>query len=249
MDFDPYENAKQMGDHAALVSWARYEGALLSEPAIAIRPVSYLEYEHPDKRNEYGAAPEIWEESIRQVVDIYEQSFAQVIASLPDDTRLERRPYSPPSGYGKGGPISYPIEVVQIVYDQAWLVEFGIGAFNAIVVEAVIASAKKLRRWMIEHKVPEYEQTLPSHNPFIVRAVVESHAHRYLPKLTPGTAAIHAGFPLDADYPVNGEPFLVVLPYPKGSVIYQVDDKLRLLTIIRTTPESSIELDSSGWLG
>lgn len=248
MDVDPYENAKNMNDQFALNSWAKYEKALLAAPVVAISPKPFLQYEHPEATNEYGAPPEIWEESTRQILDIYEQSFARAIAQYVDSVKLDRRSYTPPSGYGKGGPVSYPIELIQIIYDQSWLMDVGIAVVHAIVAEAVIGASRTLRQWMRKHKVPDSEQVLPSHNPFIVKAVVEHHAHRCFPNLTPGTSTIHSGFPLDADYPARGDPFLVTLPYPKGSIVYLIDDKLRRPLIIRTTPAGSRELDSSGWL-
>lgn len=219
MNFDPYENVKLMNDQVALDSWGRYEDALLSAPVIAIAPEPYLRYEHPEETDEYGPVPEIWEESIRQVLEIYEESFAQAFAQFSDEVKLETRPYFPPSSYAKGGPFSYPIDLVQFVYEQKWLVGIGILTLNSLVADAVKGSARRLYQWWTENKVPEAEQVLPSHNPVIVRAVVENHAHQCFPKLVPGTATIHPAFPLNADYPVNGALFLVILPYPKGSLI------------------------------
>lgn len=248
VEFDPYESAKQMGDQASLDSWARYEDALLSAPVIAIKPFPYLQYEHPKETDEYGPVHEIWDESIRQVVGIYEESFAQAFAPFFDAVKLEKRPYTPPSGYAKGAPISFPIDVLQLVYEQQWLIGVGIAVFHDLVSEAVKNGLKKLHHWWDEHNVPTAERVLPSHNPFIVRVLVEEHAHRCYPKLMPGLATIHAAFPLNADYPANGALFLMILPYPKGSLIYLVDDRLWLLSIVRTTPTGSTELDSSGWL-
>ncbi len=248
MDFDPYVSAKRMNDQFALDSWAKYEVALLSAPVIAISPQPFLQYEHPEKANEYGALPEIWEESTRQILKIYERSFAQVVAQLADEAKIERRSYTPPSGYGKGGPIGFPIELLELVYDQDKLMDVGIDVFETIIADAVIRSGMKLRQWMIEHKVPEAEQIFPSHNPFIVRAVVEDHAHRHFPNLMPGPSTVYADFPFDADYPVTEGRFLVILTYPKGSIIYLVDAKLRRPLIVRTTPKGSMELDSSNWM-
>lgn len=248
MEFDPYESAKQMGDQTALDSWQRYEDALLSAPLVAIRPIPYLRYEYPEKTDEYGPVPEIWEESIRQVVGIYEESFAQAFRSYRDGVKLTRRPYFPPSAYGKGGPFSYPIDLLQLVYEQQWLIGVGVAVFHDIVSEAVKSAARRLHQWWAEHSVPAAERILPSHNPYTLKVLVEEHAHRCYPKLMAGTATVHPTFPLNADYPARGALFLMVMPYSKGSLIYLVDDRLWLLSIVRTTPKESIELDSSGWL-
>lgn len=82
VDFDPYESAKRMNDEAALDSWRRYEEALRSAPVIAIKPHPYLQYEYPDRTGEYGPLSEIWEESIRQVLQMYEGSFAEAFAAF-----------------------------------------------------------------------------------------------------------------------------------------------------------------------
>lgn len=248
MDFNPYEAAKEMNDDAALDSWKSYEDALLSEPVIAITPSPYLQYENPDSTDEYGPTAEIWEQSIQQELDIYQLSLAQAVSRLPVDTPINRRYYTPPSGYGRGGPISYPIELIQLAIDQKWLVEFGVDALNAIVADAMVRATIRLRQWWTDHNVPQDTWRLPSHNPFIVRAVVETHARRSFPNLKPGTATIHACLPANADLPATGVPFLVTLPYPKGSLVYLVDDRLWLLNIIRTTAEGSEELDISNWL-
>lgn len=248
MDFDPYESARRMNDQAALDSWARYERDLQSAPVIAIKPTPYLQYENPDETGEYGALPWIWEESIRQVLEIYEESLEHAVAELPGGAKLERRTYTPPSSYQRGGPFTYPTDLLQLVMDQKWLVNVGSDVVSDVVAAAVIASSIKMYQWMTTHKVLKSERILPSHSPYIVRAVVEAEAHRCFPNLMPGTATIEANVPLDADYPVNGSLFLVTLPYLNGSIIYRVDDRLQLQSVIRTTPKGAQELDSSCWL-
>lgn len=248
VDFDPYESAKRMNDEAALDSWRRYEEALLSAPVIAINPHPYLQYEYPDQTNEYGALPGIWEESIRQVLQMYEGSFAQAFAAFSNEVKLEKRSYTPPFAYQRGGPFSYPTDLLQLVMDEKWLASLGAPVAAGLMVNAITEASRKLRQWWNDHRVPESEQILPSHSPAIIRAVVESEAHRCFPNLMPGTATIESTLPLDADYPVNGSLFRVTLPYANGTIIFLVDDRLRRPSIFRTSPAGTRKLDASCWL-
>lgn len=248
MDFDPYESARRMNDEVTLDSWKRYEEALLSAPIIAIRPEPHLQYDYPDKRGEYDALPEIWEESIQQVIQIYEQSFAQAFALFPNEVKLERRPYTPPSSYQQGGPFTYPTDLLQFVMDQKWLVNLGAPVAAGLMVNAITGAARRLHQWWADHRVPESEQILPSHSPYIVRAVVEAEALRCFPNLGPGTATIESTLPLDANYPANGSLFRVTLPYTNGFIIFLVDDRLRRPSIVRTSPAGMRKLDASCWL-
>lgn len=167
---------------------------------------------------------------------------------FPNEVKLEKRPYIPPFAYQRGGPFSYPTDLLQLVMDQKWLASLGAPVAAGLMVNAITEASRKLRQWWNDHKVPESEQILPSHSPTIVRAVVESEAHRCFPNLMPGTATIESILPLDADYPVNGSLFRVTVTYANCTIIFLVDDRLRRPSIFRTSPAGTRRLDASCWL-
>ena len=247
MPFDPYYNAKEVGDMVSLEKWQSFAGSLDSNVIVGFKYSPFLTYQRPTEVGEYGPLPEVWVDSTNAVMAIFANSLSGTLAPHVEQGLIQQDTYVPPQHYQRGGPISFPMELLQIVIDNPWLLALGPNVLSNAVYDAMKLAYKSLAEWFSDHHVPEADQRFPAVSPFVIRAVAEGHAREFFPKLDTGDAKLFASDSLDADYPTKTVQFLVALPYRNGAVVYFVDNYLKLTTILRTYPGGFMPLRSSGW--
>lgn len=245
-DWNPFDFATECGDFQQLQRWERERLAFGSGIQIAIVPEPYLRFVRPYEANEYGPLPEVWEDSITAVRDIYEYSLQSAfLTSALSQVVLQESSYTPPSAYSKGGPYSFPINLIDVVLSDPLIQEMGRSILYTAIAEGVISASVRLTSWFRAHLVPKEAQRRPAHSAVVVEAKVQYHARHAYPNLGVGDATIHSIFDITADTPNEYMLFLGTVPYAGGQLVYVVDDKLRIYEVVRTIGDRSTPLVSS----
>lgn len=247
MPFDPYAMAREHGDATTLRKWEGLADFIDTDIVLTFTYSPFLQHERPTERDEYGPTHDVWVDSTRQVVTIFHEAISQTLDGLPNSPAVERESYVPPQLYGRGGAISFPLELVHVVVDNTWLMGVGGGGVANLLYDTMKTAYRSLDTWFDDHGVPDSDRGLPSLSPLVVLSIAQSHAQEFFPRLSPGMATIIPNRPLDANYPVAHVQFLVVVPYEKGNIIYFVDNQLNLASLIRTYPRGFVHLRSEGW--
>jgi hypothetical protein len=186
---------------------------------------------------------------IAEVAQIYQDAFQGIRSTLnSNDAQVEREPYTPPSAWRKGGELSAPWQIVQLVFTS----EVGIGVVSGLAAQSISAAAIKawramLKRWKTSEVEPQV-RNVPSHSPLIMTALCERHARQYHgdKKVFREGNWFRVAWS-GADAPASLSLLLVTIPIRSGSLVYVVTDRLELMQLIETSPRLTAELDRRTW--
>lgn len=137
MEFDPYEAASSLGDTGNLESWTKFQASLEESVFVAVPPAPFLMFSEgpfgPD-----GPPQDVLDRSIATIANVYETSFTESFSQHTQSANVDSRPYVPPALYGKGGAISAPYEIVELIRDIVPSIDIARDVFISLIASAVL---------------------------------------------------------------------------------------------------------------
>ncbi len=227
------------------MGWLDFEASLLDALAVTISAdaIHDLPFEPVDPEG-------VWQRNLdlsqALYVETYRSSFSDSFASLKLVTEVTSNTYLPPFPEGMGGGNSIVWQVLQVVMPPG-SDQVAYDVLTGLIGDSLVEVVSRLRGVFLELGTPRERRRLAHHHPKIVRAACESHALRTYPKRSSRPARILAPKRFPAEYPFRENDFTILVPNDVGGLIYSVDSRLNLDSILGVSPGAVKHIDRSSW--